>query len=103
MILPYCVYVLFSEKDRLLYIGFTTDIVKRVTKHNEGGCKSTAPRRPLKLIFCEQYLYEADAMKRELYFKTTMGKRAIKLMLSATLLRLGYSGQQIGFVEDGVL
>jgi len=32
----------------------------------------------LKLIFCEYYLYEEDARCREKYFKTTMGKKAIK-------------------------
>ena len=58
--------------------------------HYAGGTTSTAPRRPLKLIFYECYLYEEDARKREHYFKTTMGKKAIKLMLSSTLEKLGY-------------
>jgi putative endonuclease len=53
--------------------------------------KSTAPRRPLELIFCEFYLFEDDARKREMYFKTTAGKKAIKLMLGSTLLKLGYN------------
>jgi hypothetical protein len=42
------------------------------------------------LIFCEGYLYKEDAMKREGYFKTTAGKKAIRYMLSSTLLKLGY-------------
>jgi putative endonuclease len=88
--LPYCVYILFSEKDRLLYIGFSTNLEKRIEAHNSGGNKSTAYRRPLKLIFCEFYLFEDDARKREKYFKTTMGKKAIKLMLSCTLVKMGY-------------
>ena len=90
--LPFCVYVLFSNKDYLLYIGFSSDLEKRLKKHNEGGVLSTAPRRPLQLIFCEYYLFEEDARQRELYFKTTMGKKAIKLMLSETLKKLGYKG-----------
>jgi hypothetical protein len=32
----------------------------------------------------------ADARKREMYFKTTAGKKAIKLMLGNTLLKFGY-------------
>jgi len=88
--LPFCVYVLFSEKDHLLYIGFSTNIEARVEAHNSGRNKSTATRKPLKLIFCEYYLFEEDARKREKYFKTTMGKKAIKLMLNSTLLKLGY-------------
>ena len=73
-----------------MYTGFTTNIEERVQYHNDGKTKSTAPRRPLELIFCEFYLFEADARKREMYFKTTAGKKAIKLMLGRTLLRLGY-------------
>ncbi|MBN8675813.1 MAG: GIY-YIG nuclease family protein [Chitinophagales bacterium] len=90
MPLPYCVYVLFSEKDHLLYIGYSANLEKRIETHNSGGNKSTACRRPLRLIFCEFYLFEADARKRETYFKTTMGKKAIKLMLNGTLAKMGY-------------
>lgn len=94
MTLPYCVYILFSEKDKLLYTGFTTNIDERIKHHNAGKTKSTAPRRPLLLIFCEFYLFEADARKREMYFKTNPGKKAIKLMLGSSLLRLGYNRTQ---------
>jgi len=90
MNLPYCVYILFSEKDSLMYIGFTSNLTNRIEKHNSGGVPSTAPRRPLKLIFCEYYLFEEDARHRELYFKTTMGKKALKLMLGESLRKLGY-------------
>jgi putative endonuclease len=63
MPLPFCVYILFSHKDRLLYTGYTTNIEERVKNHNCGKTKSTAPRRPLELIFCEFYLFEEDARK----------------------------------------
>lgn len=88
--LPYCVYILLSEVDYLLYIGFTTNLENRLKTHNSGGSKSTSYRRPLKLIFCEYYLFEDDALKREQYFKTTAGKRALNLMLRATLTSLEY-------------
>ncbi|MCH2233993.1 MAG: GIY-YIG nuclease family protein [Crocinitomicaceae bacterium] len=88
--LPYCVYILFSEKDHLLYIGFTTNLENRINNHNQGRTKSTSYRRPLHLIFTEYYLFKEDALKREKYFKTTAGKRAIKLMLSNTLEKLNY-------------
>jgi putative endonuclease len=90
MPLPYCVYVLFSQKDSLLYIGFSANVEKRIQTHNEGGCRSTAHRRPLQLIFCEFYLFEEDARNREAYFKTSAGKKAIKYMLADTLKAIGY-------------
>src|SRR5687768_8108279 len=91
MPLLYCVYILFSRKDLLLYTGFTTDIDQGVKNCNDGKTKSTAARRPLDLIFCELYRFEADARKREMYFKTTAGKKVIKLMLGRTLMKLGYA------------
>jgi putative endonuclease len=102
IMLPYCVYILFSEKDYLLYTGYTSDLKKRISKHNAGEVLSTAPRRPLKLIFCEYYLHKEDAEKREKYFKTTMGKKAVKLMLRSTLEKIGYKGslKEIAITED---
>ena len=83
--LKYCVYILYSLKDNKLYIGFTTDLKRRFAEHQSGNTKSTAPRRPLKLIFCEYYLSKDDAIRREKYFKTTAGKKTIKLMLKESL------------------
>lgn len=44
--IPFCVYVLKSQKDALLYIGFTTDLHRRLTEHIRGQSDATAPRRP---------------------------------------------------------
>ena len=97
--LSYCVYILLSEKDYLLYIGYSANLVKRIETHKSGGNKSTSYRRPLKLIFCEFYLFEDDARKREKYFKTTMGKKAIKLMLAGTFEKMGYKNIKNTIVE----
>lgn len=90
--LPFCVYILFSAKDFLLYIGYTSDLKARKHKHDIGGVKSTVPRRPLELIYAEYFLFKPDAMRREGYFKTSMGRKAIKLMLAGTLTNMGYKG-----------
>jgi hypothetical protein len=49
----------------------------------------------LTCIFAEYFLFEADAKRRENYFKTTMGKKAIRLMLSSTLIKLGYTAKSL--------
>lgn len=103
MHLPYCVYILFSQKDFLLYTGFSSNLNARIEKHNSGGNKSTSYRRPLILIFCEYYLFEEDARRREMNFKTSMGKKAIKLMLKTTLDKLGYKNvslKPLQIIED---
>lgn len=83
--LPYCVYVLRSEKDGNFYVGFTTDLVKRLADHTAGRVGSTASRRPFTLIHAEHYFAEVDAIRREKYLKTAKGRRALRLMLHDTL------------------
>lgn len=105
MPLPYCVYILFSKKDFELYTGYTSNLEARLKNHHSGGTKSTSYRGPLELIFCEFYLFEEDARQRELYFKTTMGKKSIKLMLRGTLDKLGYKGtlKPLDIAQDVIL
>ena len=83
--LQHCVYVLLSHKDKKFYIGYTTNLKQRLTDHFHGDSKATAPRRPFKLIFCEYFLSKKDAQRRERYFKTSPGKKALKLMLRESL------------------
>ena len=84
------VYVLFSEKDHKLYMGYSTDVYHRLEKHNSGLNTSTASRRPFRLIYYEAHLLKSDALRRESYFKTTSGKRTLHIILKQTLEDLGY-------------
>ena len=83
--LPFCVYVLQSANDGGLYIGFTTDLTRRLEEHNSGTSAATAPRRPFELVFCEHYRSKPDALRREVYLKTSSGRRALKIMLQESL------------------
>ena len=58
----YYVYVLQSEADKGLYIGFTADLAKRMSKHNGGGARSTVGRLPLKLIYL--HVMEDDSAEK---------------------------------------
>ena len=83
--LPHCVYVLLSRKDDNFYVGYTTDLERRLDEHLQGRNTSTAPRRPLILVHCEYYLAKADAERRETYLKTAKGRRVLRLMLQQGL------------------
>ena len=61
------VYVLYSLKDKKLYIGSTPDLRKRLHKHLTGYVLSTKNRQPLKLIYYEAYILESDSLRREKY------------------------------------
>ncbi|RLD38759.1 MAG: hypothetical protein DRI89_14095 [Bacteroidetes bacterium] len=50
----YFVYVLYSLKDHKLYKGYTSNIEKRLLKHNSGGNKSTAHRKPFVIVHVGQ-------------------------------------------------
>ena len=79
----YFTYVLKSEHDSKLYIGFTNDLQKRVEEHHQGAVASTANRGPLKLVYYEACLNAEDALKREKYFKTGFGRRFLKNRLES--------------------
>ena len=62
-------------------MGFTSDLKKRLEKHNKGLVQSTKPFLPWKVVFYEAFADKADAKRREKYLKTTKGRKALKLML----------------------
>jgi putative endonuclease len=79
------VYILYSKKDRKLYIGCTNNLRKRVRLHNEGKVESTKLRRPLVPIYYEAYIDKLDAFAREKWLKTGWGRNYIKRVLKFTL------------------
>lgn len=79
------VYLLQSEVNDCLYVGYTANIKRRLLEHNKGQNFSTKHNRPWKLIFFEGYLNEEDAKRREKYLKTNQGARMIKRMIKEYL------------------
>lgn len=74
----YYTYVLQSEKDKHYYTGFTNDLRKRLIEHKNGEVFSTKGRGHMKLIYYEACLNEEDAIQREKYLKSGIGKRFLK-------------------------
>lgn len=69
--------------DNTLYCGWTTDLEKRIRAHNRGqGAKYTRSRRPVQLIYAEEYLEKHEALSREWHLKHL--SRAEKLRLAET-------------------
>jgi putative endonuclease len=68
-------YVLLSQKDHQHYIGFTTDLRRRVEEHRNSKSFATRYRLPLDLIYYEACKDEADAKQREKYLKSTPGRQ----------------------------
>jgi putative endonuclease len=74
----YYVYILQSVKDDKMYIGSTSDLLKRFHDHNSRKVKSTKNRTPLKLLCYEAYLTKKLALNREEYLKSSDGHKDLK-------------------------
>ena len=70
----YFVYVLLSEKDKMFYTGYSSNLDQRLEMHNSGKVESTRNRRPFVLIYFEGCLNQQDATRREKYLKSGNGK-----------------------------
>lgn len=86
--MKYYVYVIRSMEDGEFYTGFATDVQRRVAEHNQGKVVSTSYRRPFELIYYEACSSKEDALAREKYLKSGMGKRYIKNRLKNYLENL---------------
>ena len=74
----YYVYVLRSINFDRNYIGFTSNIDNRLKQHNSGKTRSTRPYKPWEVLFYETYENKIDAIKREKYLKSGIGREYIK-------------------------
>jgi putative endonuclease len=84
----YYVYVLRSKKDKKNYTGYTSNLKKRMEEHQNGNVESTKYRRPFDLVYFEGCLDSKDARRREIYLKTTYGKRFIKNRIKNYLIQI---------------
>ena len=76
----YYVYILKCA-DGTYYTGWTTDPEKRIRVHNSGkGAKYTRARRPVELIYTEEYRNKTDALRREYAIKQLTRKEKEELV-----------------------
>lgn len=62
----YCVYILASKKDGVLYIGVTSDLPGRIWQHKEGVTQGFTKRYQVKrLVFFEVHEDVEQAILRE--------------------------------------
>lgn len=78
----YYTYVLKSQKDNNLYIGWTDNIQHRLNEHNLGKAQSTKSRVPFDLVYFEGCTTKESAIKREKQLKTGFGRAYLKRRLS---------------------
>ena len=73
-------------KDDSLYTGWTNDLKKRITSHNAGkGAKYTKARRPVELVYYEEFQTREEAIKREYAIKQLSRKEKEALIKTRPL------------------
>ena len=68
------VYVLKSERTGRRYVGSCRDLVDRLNRHNTGQSKATKYGVPWILIHSEGFQTRAEAVQREIFYKTGRGR-----------------------------
>ena len=67
--------------DGTLYAGWTNDLEKRLKAHNNGtGAKYTRTRRPVELVYYEEFETKEEAMRREYAIKQLSRQEKLKLI-----------------------
>ncbi len=78
----YFVYLLENKTDGSWYIGYTTNLKRRLVEHQNGyGSRTTSLKSGWKLIYFECYLSQKDALGRERFLKGGSGRTYLKKQL----------------------
>ena len=77
----YYTYILKCA-DNTLYTGITVDLERRLKEHNSSplGAKYTALRRPVALVYFEEFADRSSASKREHLIKNLNRQEKLKLI-----------------------
>jgi putative endonuclease len=77
----YFVYIIQSINFKKFYIGYTSDLKKRLNSHNFGANRFTLKFRPWKIIYIEKLKSKKLAWKREQEIKSYKGGEAFKKLI----------------------
>ena len=82
LISMFCVYVLFNEQRKKIYIGYTENLEERLARHNRIlPSKKTSFTYKMsglwKVVYSEKYATRKEAMKREKELKSFQGRKFI--------------------------
>ncbi len=76
------IYLLECAEDNSWYIGYTSDLRRRILEHQtKHGARTTRRKEGWKLIYCEGYVNKLDAQGRERFLKSGSGRTYLKKQL----------------------
>ncbi len=73
------VYILYSAKHHKKYYGQTSNLIARFKDHNDLGRKGWVRKfRPWEVVYVEFFDNKAEALEKEIFFKSGRGREWIK-------------------------
>ena len=88
--MTYFVYILYSQKDRKLYVGCTSDLENRIKEHNSKKVTATKNRIPLVIIYSEKFEDKTEAFNRERFLKSLWSGRLKGKILKEYLSKVSH-------------
>ena len=73
----YTLYILHSKSLDRYYIGYTNDLIRRLSEHNRIKGKFTDAGIPWILVYSESFASKKEAMYREKYIKSRKSKKFV--------------------------
>ncbi|OGD56054.1 hypothetical protein A2V71_03800 [Candidatus Berkelbacteria bacterium RBG_13_40_8] len=77
----YYVYIIYSQKLKSKYIGYSDNIKRRVVEHQNGKSRYTKKTDDWQLVYYEGFINKSDARIEEIFLKSGKGQERIKYLL----------------------
>ncbi|MFC0771321.1 GIY-YIG nuclease family protein [Terrimonas alba] len=78
----YFTYILYSEKCDRYYIGYCSDVLKRLERHNAGMVTATRNCRPYLIKATKNFSTELEARKQELRLKKQKSRKYLEWLVA---------------------
>jgi len=79
------VYILRSLKDGSYYVGSTSNLGKRIDRHNRGHSTSTKGKKPLILVYKKEHKLRSEAIREERRIKSQKSRIYIENLIKAKM------------------
>jgi Predicted endonuclease containing a URI domain len=78
----YTVYIIYSKKLDKYYIGFSSNVMERLSKHNRKSNGFSSLGKPWILVFYESFPTKKEAMCREKQLKNWKNRDRIENLIN---------------------
>ena len=77
----YYTYIIYSKSIDKYYVGYTSDIDLRISRHNSGWGKFSSRGIPWQLVYLEKFELKRDAIRRETEIKNKKSRKYIEELI----------------------